>query len=214
MGPDEVRSVEINNVIVDGLTNGHDRTPENELAETLQEPMYENGVKENMYFSPIRLSKISLQESSFKINCNMQINNDNKNDMLNDKIFNNHCDMMGDSKSMAFDEPIYTKERAIFDVHDDDDVNELKNNMLRGKFGAMKLKMDVYNKSDINHNGDVKKCDENNCGDEDSDNEKSESKSEVTLCASPMVVTAACRNAKSNETSTDTLVAENAIISR
>lgn len=71
-----------------------------------------------------------------------------------------------------------------------------------------------HNKSDINHNGQIG-------FEEDSDNENdlSESKSEVTLCNSPNVAAVQSNgktssSAKSNETSTDTLVAENGIVTR
>lgn len=71
---------------------------------------------------------------------------------------------------------------------------------------------EYYGIGDINHNGEMNFGEQLKCVDDDSDNDRSESKSEVTLCPSPNV--SACRSAKSNETSTDTLVAENGIVTR
>lgn len=146
------------------LTNGHDQTPENELAESMAETI-SNGI-ENSIENEI--------EKTLENGYNLGFNNDDET----------------------------TKENV--EINEVNHVNCTKYNIKVNKL--------EYNKGDINHNGDVKKYEEN-CVEEDSDNEKSESKSEVTLCASPMIANL-CRNAKSNETSTDTLVAENGVISR
>lgn len=159
-----VRSPEING-LMENFTNGHDQTPENELAESIDESLpngVENGIENELE---------KTLENGYSLGFNEDITKENL-ELNEHNHFNEYC-------------PKY---------------NNLKVNKIE------------YSKSDINHNGEVKKCEEN-CPEEDSDNEKSESKSEVTLCASPMVVNV-CRNAKSNETSTDTLVAENGVISR
>lgn len=200
MGPDEPRHTEIINVNNELLiTNGHDQTPEKELEESMLEMELTNGIKEPN-FPPIH------QESS-------HINNI-------EPIETNGFIGNGDNLGFNIDN---TKE-DIINLNNDDfnnDNNEdneihLSDNCLKySSTLKMNNKIDLFNKnSDINHNGDIKKLliDNDNCIEEDSDNDKSESKSETTLCASPKVV-AACRNAKSNETSTDTLVAENGIIS-
>lgn len=96
---------------------------------------------------------------------------------------------------------------------------EFENNWMKTEFTSeLLLNLDLkivkdFSKSDINHNGELNcgKCDD----DSDNENDRSESKSEVTICNSPNVAASICnKSATSNETSTDTLVAENGIITR
>lgn len=176
--PEESRNSDIISIVPENLTNGHDQTPENELAESMLETELTNGLKESDFppLPSINTPKPQpVETNGFEPNLG----------------FNGTCD---------------TKENYLNDIEIDDIHSEscLKHDIIN--------KIDIYKTADINHNGEIKKCEES-CVEEDSDNEKSESKSEITLCASPKVVTA-CRTGKSNETSTDTLVAENGVISR
>lgn len=203
VGPEEVRNVEVNIPLTLNLTNGHDQTPENELAELMDETRISNGVTENGYTD----DTITEKTNGITIGNNSGI-------MITEKLLNKkYSELNGDIENLGFNDGIYTKDDFDFNI---DDVNGVKANHLN-EINTRFTKLnkisneDFYNSksADINHNADVKKFEN---GDEDSDNEKSESKSEVTLCASPMVATA-CRNVKSTETSTDTLVAETGVIS-